>query len=309
MAIAPHWWTIVPNLLGRVRPTRVADSPWSTTIEDPERGRVRLVGGLSDPHRSSHLVLLVHGLGGDADSPYVREAVGAVHNAGFAALRLSMRGAGSSTPDFYHAGLFSDLAAALRDPSLDRFERISVIGFSLGGHISLHLARAGNHEEQAERLASVVAICSPLDLGPNALVLDAPQTWAYRRHILGGLERIHERSAGRRERFSTIREWDERVVVPRWGFSSADEYWASQSVGPRLRELAVPTLYVGSPGDPIVPGRIARPHLERARDRVEVRWVERGGHVGFPPTADLGMGGELGVMPQVLRWMAKVTTK
>jgi predicted alpha/beta-fold hydrolase len=293
---SPHFWTIAPNLIGRLRPTSFDDRPWSTAVDSAV-----IRGALADPHRSSRLVLVVHGLGGDADSPYVREIVGAVLARGWAALRISMRGAGASSPDFYHAGLWTDLAAVLADRSLARFDSIAVIGCSLGGHVALHLARA----KPDPRLRAVVALCSPLDLAPNAPVLDAPRNFVYRRHILGGLEKIHAKQHGRRERFSSIREWDARVVVPRWGFESVEQYWASQSVGPRLVELEVPALYLGALGDPIVPASLQQPHLERARSRIESHWIARAGHMGFAPGVDLGLPGPRDAWSQVLAWVER----
>ncbi len=301
--VSPHFWTIAPNLLGRLRPTLVDDKPWSVEIRSSISSSVTLAGALGDPHRASRLLVVVHGLGGDADSPYVRELLGAAHErardeGGWATLRLSMRGAGSSSPDFYHAGLWTDLDHAIADRSLARFESIVVVGCSLGGHIALHLA----HTSTNPRLRGVVAICSPLDLAPNAAVLDAPRAFVYRRHILSGLERGYAKIHGRRQRFGSIREWDARVVVPRWGFDSVEQYWASQSIGPRLAELRVPSLYVGATGDPVVPSEIQRPHLERARAKITSRWLTRAGHVGFAPGVDLGMGGQRGIWPQVLSW-------
>jgi predicted alpha/beta-fold hydrolase len=300
VSLTPHFWTVAPNLIGRLLPTAIDDQPWSIEIADAE-GSVMIAGALADPHRSTRLVVAVHGLGGDVESPYVREIVGAVVARGWAGLRVSMRGAGASSPDFYHAGLWTDLAAVLADRSLARFESIAVIGCSLGGHVALHLARANPDP----RLAAVAAICSPLDLAPNADVLDAPRSWVYRRHILGGLQQMHAKLHGRRERFATIREWDARVVVPRWGFESVEQYWGSQSIGPRLGELQVPALYVGATGDPIVPSSLQRAHLERGRAQIETRWVERAGHMGFAPGVDLGMGGERDIWAQVLAWVGR----
>lgn len=296
--VSSHFWTVAPNLIARVRPTAIEDRPWTIEVDDPTRDGVVLAGAFGDPQRSSRLVIVVHGLGGDAQSPYVRDIVAAVHARGWASLRISMRGAGASSPDFYHAGLWTDLAAVLAAPSLARFEKIAVIGCSLGGHVALHLGRGS----EDPRLAAVAAICSPLDLAPNADVLDAPRTWVYRRYILGGLEQMHAKWHGTNQRFATIREWDAKVVVPRWGFDDVDHYWSSQSVGPRLGELRVPALYVGATGDPIVPAALQYAHLERARGKIESRWVARAGHVGFAPGVDLGMGGARGIWPQVLGW-------
>ncbi|WP_181197778.1 alpha/beta fold hydrolase [Enhygromyxa salina] len=262
------------------------------------RGAVRIAGQLGGPSRGN-LFLLVHGLGGDAQRPYMSAAAVAILDHGHACLRMSMRGAGRSGPDFYHAGLASDLHQVLADPSLASYSRIFVIGFSLGGHVAIHLALRAQRDP---RLAGIVAICSPLDLARNVELLDAPAGWIYRRHVLAGLSKIHEDVHGHAPRFGTIREWDAATIVPRFGFESVEHYWASQAAGPRLREAAVPILFVATPADPMVPAETLRPHLRRAGAGVDVRWVRRGGHVGFPANTDLGLPGELGLLAQVLTW-------
>ncbi len=301
-----HLWTIAPNLLGRLRPPPRADAPWSTILPDPRPGgdaQQQLTGAIGGP-RSGELFVLVHGLGGDADSPYMGASASALQAAGYATLRLSMRGAGRSGPDFYHAGLAGDLVTALADPSVAAYARIYVLGFSLGGHVSIHLSLLA---ERDPRVAAIVAICAPLDLERNVIELDTPAGWIYRRHVLNNLARLHARvHPGQRRRFATIREWDAETIVPRFGFASPEEYWRSQAAGPRLREAGVPILYVASEADPMVPAVTVRPHLERAGSLVDVRWVRAGGHVGFPRGLDLGLPGELGLINQVLSWVGKL---
>jgi uncharacterized protein len=301
-----HWWTIAPHLAGRLRPVALDDRPWSTLVTDPRPGggpNQRLAGELGGP-RSGDLYLLVHGLGGDADSPYMREAAAAIQARGHASLRLSMRGAGRSDPDFYHAGLVGDLVTVLAAPSLGAYARVFVIGFSLGGHISAHLSLLGARDP---RLAAIVAVCSPLDLARNVVELDTPAGWIYRRHVLTNLSMLHARlnPDAPPRRFRTIREWDMATIVPRWGFASAEQYWSSQAAGPRLREAAVPILFIASEHDPMVPAVTLRPHLERAGTMVDVRWLRAGGHVGFPREVDLGLPGERGLFNQILSWTAK----
>ena len=248
--------------------------------------------------------MLVHGLGGDADSPYLRAAALALAQRGRSSLRLSLRGAGASGPDFYHAGLAEDLRDALAAADLAGFSRVVLIGFSLGGHLALQLAR---RRDRDPRLAAAVAICSPLDLARNAAHLDAPAAWVYRRHVLAGLEHLHARvRRGPKTRFASLRAWDREVVVPRFGFADVEDYWHSQSVGPRLRELAVPALFIAAECDPMIPADSLRPHLARAGDGLDLRWARRAGHVGFPADLDLGLGGERGLMAQVLRWCERV---
>ncbi|MFO7563941.1 MAG: alpha/beta fold hydrolase [Enhygromyxa sp.] len=308
MTVPPrgHWWTIAPNLLGRLRPGPIGDAPWSTPVTDPRPGATqeqRIAGALGGPARGE-LFLLVHGLGGDADSPYMRLNADALQARGYATLRMSMRGTGQSCPDYYHAGLAGDLVTVLADPSLAAYERIFVMGFSLGGHVSMHLSFLA---ERDPRVAAILAICAPLDLERNVIELDTPSGWIYRRYVLNSLQKLHTRlHPGERRRFATIREWDATTVVPRYGFESPEHYWRSQAAGPRLREAGIPILYVGSQGDPMVPVTTVESHLARAGGAVDIRWVRRGGHVGFPRDIDLGLPGELGLIPQILTW---VTTR
>jgi predicted alpha/beta-fold hydrolase len=303
VAVPPHghWWTIAPNLVGRLRPAPVGDAPWSTVVPGA-REEVTLVGALGGP-RSGDLFLLVHGLGGDADSPYMLAAASALQEHGYATLRLSLRGAGKSGADYYHAGIGSDLITVLADPTLANYQRVFVLGFSLGGHISMHLSFLPDCDA---RVAAIIGVCAPLDLERNVIELDTPGGWIYRRHVLNGLAKIHTKVRGQTRRFATIREWDTATIVPRWGFDSPEHYWRSQSAGPRLREARLPILYVGCESDPMVPAVTVAPHLERAGSGIDIRWVRRGGHVGFPRDIDLGLPGRLGLIQQIVTWTTKV---
>jgi len=309
-AAAGHWWTVRPLIAHALdrRPAPAATT-WSTTLEDKRFGTVTL-RGLRDQGRSRTLVLVVHGLGGNAESHYAIDAARAVATAGFDSLRLNLRGAGLDGEDFYHAGLSSDLHAVLASRELSDYERVLVLGFSLGGHVALRYAT----ERVDPRVRAVAAVCSPLDLERSAEAIDRPERWPYRRHVLSGLKQSYAAIARRRpvpvalasaRRIRRIMEWDELVVAPRHAFSSARQYYREASVGPLLERLAVPSLLVASRHDPMVLERTLRPALERIPDTLEVRWLERGGHVGFPGDSDLGEAAPPGMEHQVVAWLAR----
>ncbi|MCB9568080.1 MAG: alpha/beta fold hydrolase [Myxococcales bacterium] len=307
MKLAGHLWTIGPNLRHRLRPHEAPPStPWSTEVDDPKLGPVRLRGQLSrgDP---TTLVVLVHGLGGSPDSSYIIKAAQAAARAGVSSLRLALRGADRSGEDFYHAGLTVDLEAALASPALAGFSRVFLLGFSLGGHVSLRYGLAPSDP----RVRAIASVCAPLDLHAGCAAIDAPRAWTYRRYLLRGLLEIYREVAQRRPvptpvplaaAARTMREWDRLTIVPRFGFASTADYYTSMSVGPRLGELALPALVVAAEHDPMVPASTLRPTLAAAPPQVTVRWVDRGGHVGFPRSADLGLApGE--VVDQALAWL------
>lgn len=236
-------------------------------------------------------------------------AARAAHTGGLATLRLSLRGADGSGEDVYNAALTDDLGAAVASTEAMRYEEIFALGFSLGGHLVLRYA-AGRHDR---RLCAVAAVCAPLDLKACQIEIDRPTRALYRRYLLARLRRsvlaVHRRGRLMEPPWElrsvrTIREWDRRVVAPRFGFADPEDYYTRSSVGPHLAGLSVPALLVASQHDPMVPAATLRPWLADAL-RLEVRWATRGGHLGFPRSLDLGEPGPLGIDGQVIEWLRR----
>lgn len=308
-----HFWTIAPTVRSALlRAPAPASTRWTTELEDPHVGVVRLSGRLSDPGTGDHVVVLVHGLGGSAERAYVRHAALAASSLGVASLRLNLRGADLSGDDIHHAGLVEDVAAALASRALARFDRITLFGFSLGGHTCLRYA-ALNPDP---RLRAVAALCSPIDLGACTDAFDSARFSPYRPYVLGALRAIHRATVARgravlaadaTRSVRTIRGWDELVITSRFGFANADAYYRAMSVVPLLGALRVPALYVGADHDPMVPKSVVAPFLMQARS-LDVRWLGRGGHIGFPRGVALDVAASgidrPSVDAQILRWLA-----
>lgn len=312
--LAGKFWTVAPAALSYFRPPSAPPSePFRLVVEDPTVGAIALSGALHAPPAARTLVVALHGLGGSAESSYMRQFATAAVAAGHACLRLNHRGAERAAQDFYHAGLTVDLASVLAAERLASFARIGVVGFSLGGHVALRYAaeRPGRTDP---RLAAVAAVCAPLDLDRGATALDGPGTWIYRRYLLPGLQqhldaveklRPVPADRARRARVRGIREWDDLVVAPRWGFASAEDYYARASVAPILDRIAIPTWIIESANDPMVPVWTLERALARVSMTTEITWTPRGGHVGMPADLDLGRPGPKGLHAQLLAWLGE----
>ena len=298
---------------------------WRTEVKDPVMGRVRITGRLRHAsyadRGSDTLLLIVHGLGACADAAYARRAARVADSAGFSTLRLNLRGADRLGDDYYHAGLTEDLRAALAAPEVERYRKVAILGFSLGGHTSLRYAS----EDHDPRLVAVAAVCAPLDLAAGGRLIDRPGLWAYRRYLMGHLMEIYSAvaSSGRKvpipvaeaKRIRFFRDWDTEVVAARHGFRDADDYYEKMSVGPRLDRISVPALLVAAEDDPMVPPGAIRPVLgawDPGSHSLDVRWVPSGGHMAFSQRVDLGLGGKpgdtfvpraVGVEGQLLAWI------
>lgn len=289
-----HAWTVGRHLLDRVRPPVLPPGrPWRQVVGGA--GGPVLSGWLHPGPAADTLLILVHGLGGSADSGYIRRMAAAAVQRGISVLRLNLRGADRGGDDIYHAGLTDDLEAAVEAAAVAGAQRIGVIGFSLGGHVALRLAAL-----PPPGLTAVCAICAPLDLAAGADHIDQPRRWIYRRQLLRALREIHAAASRRRRvsvpltvaeaaRITTIREWDERIVAPRFGFAGAADYYARVSAGQALPEIRLPVILAQAPADPMVPKAVSEP--ARVSPTIE-RWLlDRGGHVGFP--RHVGLEGRL----------------
>jgi uncharacterized protein len=305
--LSGHGWTIGVWLRHSVRPgIAPASSPWSVVAEDPKIGPVKLTGRIRH-EASTSLVMIVHGLAGDIEAPYMIAGATAASAAGLSCLRLNLRGADRGGEDFYHAGLTADLHAAVSSEELARYQQIFVLGYSLGGHVTLRYATDGPDP----RVAAVAAVSPPLDLDLSARAFDRPSCDIYRRNVLTGLKEIYDNVARRRpvptpvaevHRIRKIRQWDDCVVAPRYGFRDAEHYYRSVSVASRLSELTMRSLIVFAKNDPMVPSSAVAASVERCPPETLVKWVDRGGHMAFSSKLDLECGGPLGLEGQIMTW-------
>jgi uncharacterized protein len=284
----------------------------------PDRGRplsIDLGAGdrllaFFDPTFTAHalgLVVLLHGLGGSSAGVGVRRLGLALQAAGFAVLRLNMRGAGpgrSLARGTYAAQCNRDLLPALQwARELSQQPRMLMgrpaaqplplmgVGISLGGTMLLNacLERAA--------LDALVCISSPLDLSACAAQMEHPRNWIYAQWMLRGLIRQtqadekglreHERAAligaGRP---TSIRGFDALITAPRWGYGSVAEYYRAASPLPGLLTAASmpPYLLIQALDDPWVPadGAMALEELDTSPSAgVHVQLTHGGGHGGF----------------------------
>lgn len=305
----------MPFLRHKLRPPTGAElrgEPWSTTLTDPDAGEVILTGYLRDEPEANELVLIIHGLGGTPDSYYCQLGAATAHRADMSSLSLALRGADRLGQDFYNIALVADLKAALASPECARFERIYIMGYSMGGYVSLHYACEPDADP---RVRGVAAICTPLDLKSAQLHIDSRRAWAYRTHVLSGLKAIYTAVAEQRpvpspvedvRRVRTMWDWDALAIAPRYGYDSPEHYYDELGLGRRLHELHVPSVLVAAENDPVIPPETIRPFLPAGDVPFEVHWIPSGGHLAFPGNLELGSGAGRGDSDeQVLRWFRR----
>lgn len=255
------------------------------------------------PTPSRGLVLLVHGLGGSAESVYIRATAAALLGAGFNVARVDLRCAGVSklTSTFtYHAGKTDDLRVVLRYLATRReavaansLPTLAIVGFSLGGAMTIKLL--GEPHEGLPIVAGV-AVSAPLDLVVGAEYLSGAGFGVYERAVLRSLRNDvltpapdgsprltdAERSAVHEAR--SLPDFDNAITAPRHGFRDSHEYYAVNSAAPFLPLIEVPTLVIHALDDPMIPPGpyedVDWASLQRS-GHVTRAITPRGGHVGF----------------------------
>ncbi len=236
---------------------------------------------------------------------------------GMHAVRLNLRGAGDGVDhghSLYHAGLTGDVDHAVRTLAADgRVESIFLLGFSLGGSALLKLAGEWESAPPAA-VRAVASLSAPTHLDAVSHALERGAALPYRRYILRAL--IAQATALSRRhpgalpfapdalrRVITIRDYDQRVIVPMHGFRDVRHYYESQSAGPFLPRIRIPTMVVHAEDDPIVPAATVAPSLRGLGPALAAVWTPRGGHVGWH--ASLRESGPTWAMARVLRFFEK----
>jgi predicted alpha/beta-fold hydrolase len=237
-------------------------------------------------------LILVHGLEGSSASGYARSMVHAALQRGWVTHRFNMRGCGGADElavTGYHAGQTSDLLAFLRDRRRISALPIFVIGFSLGGNVTLKLA--GELGDGArELLTGVCAVSTPIDLAACVAALGRPQNFIYQNRFLDRLkDRIRRKNrlspdvytVEHLPKIRTIEEFDDHYTARLFGFGTAANYFRTQSSNQFLERIRVPALLVQSKDDPMVPFRVFEHPAIGGNPYLTLLAVEHGGHLGF----------------------------
>ena len=307
-----HAYTLGPRLLLGRGLNAPAATTWSTRCREEGR-EVAITGLYSEAADADTLVIVLHGCGGAPTSHYAVLATQYFHARGVSVLRLAWRGADLGGEDIYHAAQTADVHAAIADAAFQRYRRIWLLGYSLGGHCCLHVA----HETRDARVAAIATVCPVLHLMQTNVAIDAPARALYRRYVLGGLLSNYVPYSARGfaptplphvRRATTFRDYDALTVVPRYGFASVDDYYTRACASRVVGLIERPTLIVSARRDPMLPWQIAEAVRPSFSPAVDFRWAERGGHAGFPRDLDLGERGGLGLEAQVHAWLERAAS-
>ena len=237
------------------------------------------------------LAILSHGLEGNSGRAYVRGMVKALNGASIDCLAWNYRTCGGEmnrTLRMYHNGCTDDLDLVVRHATAKGYEKIILVGFSMGGNVSLlYLGQQG--ENVLPQVKGAVAFSVPVDLEDSAMQLARGSNVIYMKRFL---QSFHKKLKLKRElfpgridirgydRIRDFKTYDDCYTAPLHGFRNALDYYAKCSCGPLLERIRVPGLIVNAADDPFL-GPACYPQHQVVNPCIFWEVPKFGGHVGF----------------------------
>jgi uncharacterized protein len=282
-----HLQTILPTLL----PGPALGTPEETHLVEVLPGsRIRIL--VSRPPGSARgTIVLIHGLGGSADSGYLRRTAWLALQRGWTPVRVNLRNCGGTealSKTLYNAGQSEDAGRVLEEMEAAGLPRpFAVVGFSLGGNLALRYAGLTGASCRAD---AVVGVNPPVDLEACVKCLEEPRNAIYQAYFTWKLCRLLRRIRRARKvpgpfpkarAIRSVRRFDTLYTAPDGGYSSAEAYYRAASAGPHLSALRVPTLILSSLNDPLVPVEIFAANRLDGNGKLRLLLPADGGHVGY----------------------------
>ncbi|WP_160714027.1 YheT family hydrolase [Chitinophaga solisilvae] len=283
-----HMMTIYPSLFRKVRPVNYD----RVRIDTPDGDFLDLDFSRTGAENDS-IVVILHGLEGNSTRKYVLGMVHIFNGEGIDTVSVNFRGC-SGEPNrklrFYHSGETGDLDTVISYlVSLQQYKVIHLVGFSLGGNVTLkYVGERGGSLLPAIR--SAVAISVPCDLKGSTAELEKRHNMIYMQRFIRELgEKLRQKQVffpediqlDGYEKIRTFRQFDDRYTGPMHGFRDALDYWEKSSSCNWLHQIRIPTLLINAKDDPFL-GPGCFPYAVAAQhDFFFLETPLLGGHVGF----------------------------
>lgn len=202
-----------------------------------------------------------------------------------------------------------------RNPAQQGELPIMACGFSLGGMIVSHYVSEQGQRKEPSHLVAAFTVTSPLNIfvGDHVMNNDFWSRYLYNypmayllRDMLKphkemlikmpgvDVERVFLGSPTEKpllETVKSIREFDNSLTGPHFGFPDADAYYRSANVVDRMHHSTTPMLCLATTDDPVCGAPIREEYADIARRHaggLVLVELPRGGHLGFV-TSPLGM--------------------
>ncbi len=243
---------------------------------------------------SQKLAVLVHGLEGNSQRPYLRAMASLYYEKGWDVLAWNARScSGEMNRNFrlYSHADIDDLQLVLNGIlNSNSYEKVSLTGISMGGNMVLKYAGVEGKSLRNSALVAVTAISTPLDLRAAARNLDRPDmfifNWKFSKNLKKKITAKARQYPGRLDlekldKMDCWEDFDRYFTVPLGGYAHVDQFYELGSGINYLPGIAVPTLIINAQNDPILTEESLDFRMPGGQSQIHVELPKYGGHVAF----------------------------
>lgn len=244
--------------------------------------------------QSNSIVIILHGLEGNADKAYIKGLARTINKAGKDAVALNFRGCSNEDNRkfySYHSGKTEDLETVIKFISNNyKYDKIYLAGFSLGGNVVLkYVGERGNKINP--KIKAAVGISVPCDLRATSYNFLKIDNFLYqlrfirslRKKALSKINRFPEYKHLKKQikNCKTFFDFDNLITGPANGFIDADDYWKQSSCKQFITSIRIPTLLISALDDPFLPDKCYPFDEAEQNQSFYFETPKYGGHVGF----------------------------
>lgn len=241
---------------------------------------------------SDELIILLHGMEGDGQRPYVTGVARHFNNNGVDAVCVNFRScSGELNKKFssFHSGQTNDLKEVIAHIITNyKYNSLFLKGVSLGGNILLKYL--GENQNIPAQLKAAMAVSVPVDLAASSKALHLFKNILFHIYFMIGLkyklmqkQRQFPEKISRKALYSvwTLRKLDELYTAKANGFKSAADYYKKSSSLHFLSSIETPVLLLNAKNDSFLTSSCFPYEMAQMSNYLFLETPEKGGHVGF----------------------------
>ncbi|NRD23789.1 alpha/beta fold hydrolase [Winogradskyella litoriviva] len=242
--------------------------------------------------KSNKAIILLHGLEGSAQRPYIKGTAKLFNDNGIDAVGVNFRGC-SGEPNLlfrsYHSGATEDLDAVIKHVlSKGIYDEIYIKGISLGANMVLKYVGEGN--DLPSELKAVIAISTPCDLKGSC---DELLSLKNKHYAIRFLEHLKDKLKPKLVQFpnsisvtdlksiKTLIDFDHVYTSKAHGFKDAFDYYEKASCLQFLPNVKVPSLIINALNDSFLSAECYPVKEAKQNSNLFLEMPKYGGHVGF----------------------------
>ncbi|MCH2082928.1 MAG: alpha/beta fold hydrolase [Saprospiraceae bacterium] len=243
--------------------------------------------------QSKNLVILSHGLEGNSSRQYIKGMAEVFKQQAWDVLAWNCRscsGEMNRALRLYNHGDINDIEEVVKHVlKTKNYEKIALVGFSMGGSITLKYM--GVHGKNLpDCIIAGVAFSSPCDLKDSIRILEEPSNWIYKRKFMHNLKSKILKKAEQfpqkidTSKFDSIKKWrdfDQYFSAPINGYDCPEDFYYRASAKNFIYGIRRPALLVNAQNDPILTPACSPKEICKNHPFLYLETPKYGGHIGF----------------------------